>query len=221
MRLLPMVLAPIICQLIGPHSLDEVRAAYMKQLEVVQSLDARVILMASQALTRAATSPDDYVKLYSDILASCDHPVILHWLGEMFDPALAGYWGVSDFSQALDIALSIIHANEAKVDGIKISLLDKDKEIIMRRRLPKGVKMYTGDDFNYPELIAGDDEGFSHALLVDDPLVAAAAHAVNQLSAGDKTGFQINIRSDGTACKAHFSCAHQPLQKQAWCFWHG
>lgn len=176
------------------YSLDEVRAAYMKQLEAVQSLDARVILMASRALTRAATSPDDYVKLYSDILASCDHPVILHWLGEMFDPALAGYWGVSDFSQALDIALSIIHANEAKVDGIKISLLDKDKEIIMRRRLPKGVKMYTGDDFNYPELIAGDDEGFSHALLgIFDPLAAAAAHAVNQLSAGDKTGFRSTL----------------------------
>ena len=176
------------------YSLDEVKAAYLHQLEAVQSVDARVIFMASRALTRAASSPDDYVRLYADVLAECDHPVILHWLGEMFDPALAGYWGVSDFNEAMEIVLSIIHENESKIDGIKISLLDKDKEIIMRRRLPETVKMYTGDDFNYPELIAGDEVGFSHALLgIFDPLAAAAAHAVNQLSKGDEAGFKATL----------------------------
>ena len=176
------------------YSLDEVKAAYLHQLEAVQSVDARVIFMASRALTRAASSPDDYVRLYADVLAECDHPVILHWLGEMFDPALAGYWGVSDFNEAMEIVLSIIHENESKIDGIKISLLDKDKEIIMRRRLPETVKMYTGDDFNYPELIAGDEVGFSHALLgIFDPLAAAAAHAVNQLSKGDEAGFRATL----------------------------
>ena len=176
------------------YSLDEVRAGYMTQLEAVQSLDARVILMASRALTNAAKGPDDYHKIYSSLLAECDHPVILHWLGEMFDPALAGYWGVSDFDQAMEIVLSIISDNETKIDGIKISLLDKDKEIIMRRRLPDSVKMYTGDDFNYPELIAGDEQGFSHALLgIFDPLAAAAAHAINQLSDGDEAGFRATL----------------------------
>ncbi len=176
------------------YRLDEVKAAYMKQLEAVQSLDARVILMASRALTRAAKSPDDYINLYSELLAHCDHPVILHWLGEMFDPALAGYWGSSEFEPAAEVVLSIIEANEDKVDGIKISLPDKDKEIQLRRRLPKSVKMYTGDDFNYPELIAGDEHGFSHALLgIFDPLAAAAAHAVNQLSAGDMAGFRATL----------------------------
>ena len=172
------------------RSLDDVKRAYREQLEAVQKLDARVILMASRALAHLAKGPDDYLAVYSDLLAECDHPVILHWLGEMFDPALAGYWGVSDFESAMELVLSVIENNVDKVDGIKISLLDKEKEIIMRRRLPSSVKMYTGDDFNYPELIAGDEQGFSHALLgIFDPLAAAAAHAVNQLSDGDEAGF--------------------------------
>lgn len=176
------------------HSLDDVKAAYFKQLEAVQALDARVILMASRALTRAARTPDDYINIYAEILANCDHPVILHWLGDMFDPALSGYWGVDGFEDAMAVVLSIINDNVSKVDGIKISLLDKDKEIIMRRCLPSSVKMYTGDDFNYPELIAGDDQGYSHALLgIFDPLAAAAAHAVNQLSDGDEAGFRATL----------------------------
>lgn len=175
----------------GPHSLDAVRRAYLEQVEAIQKVGGRIILMASRALVGAARGPEDYVRVYSDVLAACDHPVILHWLGQMFDPALAGYWGAATFEQALETALAVIDANVEKVDGIKISLLDKEKEIIMRRRLPAGVKMYTGDDFNYPELIEGDAEGYSHALLgIFDPLAPAAAYAVSRLDAGDAAGFR-------------------------------
>ena len=178
----------------GEHTLDQVRAAYLQQVEAIQSLGGRIILMASRALVKAAKGPEDYIKIYSDVLNACDHPVILHWLGDMFDPALAGYWGAADFEHALETALAVINANVAKVDGIKISLLDKDKEIQMRRRLPKGVKMYTGDDFNYPELIEGDDQGYSHALLgIFDPLAPAAAYAVSKLAEGDAKSFRATL----------------------------
>ncbi|WP_418591647.1 dihydrodipicolinate synthase family protein [Ponticoccus sp. (in: a-proteobacteria)] len=171
--------------------LEDVKRAYLEQLHAIQSLDARVILMASRALAKVATGPDDYVKVYADILSDCDHPVILHWLGDMFDPQLAGYWGADTFEQALETVVQIIEQNAAKVDGIKISLLDKHKEIALRRRLPEGVRMYTGDDFNYPELIEGDEQGFSHALLgIFDPLGPAAAHAVDLLGQGDAQGFR-------------------------------
>jgi Protein of unknown function (DUF993) len=173
------------------RSLDDVVRAYLEQVEAIQKLDARLILMASRALARVAKGPGDYIHVYDRVLSACDHPVVLHWLGDMFDPALAGYWGAATFEQALDTALEVIHRNRSKVDGIKISLLDKDKEILMRRRLPAGVKMYTGDDFNYPELIAGDDQGYSHALLgIFDPLAPAAAHAVGLLGQGDVAGFR-------------------------------
>ena len=173
------------------RSPDDVRAAYFDQIEAIQRVDGRIILMASRALARVASSPDDYLRVYRDVLSACDQPVILHWLGEMFDPALAGYWGAETFDTALETVLRIIGENVDKVDGIKISLLDKQKEILMRRRLPEGVKMYTGDDFNYPELIAGDEQGFSHALLgIFDPLAPAAARAVNQLGRGDAEGFR-------------------------------
>lgn len=176
------------------RDLDDVKRAYMEQLGAIQALDARVILMASRALARVAKGPEDYIRIYSDILSACDHPVILHWLGDMFDPQLAGYWGSDRFDETLETVVAIIEANAAKVDGIKISLLDKDKEIALRRRLPEGVRMYTGDDFNYPELIAGDDQGFSHALLgIFDPLAVAAAHAVNQLGQGDVAGFRATL----------------------------
>lgn len=176
------------------RSLDDVYRAYMQQAEAIQALDARLILMASRALVQVAKSPDDYVQLYSKVLSACDQPVILHWLGEMFDPQLSGYWGSGGFEQNMDTVLQIIGQNLSKVDGIKISLLDKDKEIQMRRRLPDGVKMYTGDDFNYPELIAGDSQGYSHALLgIFDPLATAAARAVGQLGAGDIAGFRTTL----------------------------
>jgi len=176
------------------RNLDDVIRAYLEQVEAIQKLDARIILMASRALARVAKGPADYLHVYDRVLSACDHPVILHWLGDMFDPQLAGYWGAADFNGALETALEVIHHNRSKVDGIKISLLDKDKEILMRRRLPEGVRMYTGDDFNYPELIEGDDQGFSHALLgIFDPLAPAAAHAVGLLGQGDAAGFRATL----------------------------
>ena len=175
-------------------TLADVESAYHTQLDAVQALGGRVILMASRALVQVAKSADDYIAVYNKILQACDQPVILHWLGAMFDPALAGYWGASDFDRAMETACAIIADNADKVDGIKLSLLDKDKEIRMRRVLPEGVKMYTGDDFNYPELIAGDDQGFSHALLgIFDPLAVAAAKATTQLTAGDSKGFHATL----------------------------
>lgn len=180
--------------LTAPLTLDDVRRAYMDQLDAVQAVGGRVILMASRALAKVAAGPDDYIRIYGDVLSACDHPVILHWLGDMFDPALAGYWGSAGYENALDTVLAVIGENIAKVDGIKISLLDADKEIALRWRLPDGVRMYTGDDFNYPELMEGDDQGFSHALLgIFDPLAPAAAHAVAQLGAGDNTGFRATL----------------------------
>ncbi len=176
------------------RSLDDVRRAYLEQVEAIQAVGGRLVVMASRALAQVASSPDDYIQVYRDVLAACDQPVILHWLGEAFDPALKGYWGTSDFEAAMETALAVIAEDPAKVDGIKISLLDKEKEIIMRRRLPEGVKMYTGDDFNYPELIAGDDVGFSHALLgIFDPLAMAVGQAVGQLGAGDVAGFRATL----------------------------
>lgn len=175
---------------IEAFTIDDVMKAYLEQLHAIQKLGGRIILMASRALVKVARSPDDYVKVYSRVLQEADHPVILHWLGEMFDPALKGYWGHSDFAMTMDTALQIITENVAKVDGIKISLLDAGKEITMRRRLPATVKMYTGDDFNYPELIAGDDQGFSHALLgIFDAIAPAASQALAALSGGEEQRF--------------------------------
>ena len=172
-------------------SVDQVIRAYLEQAEAIQAVGGRIILMASRALVQVAKTPDDYIRVYRTVLASADAPVILHWLGDMFDPALKGYWATDDFSGALETVLFIIGENRSRIDGIKISLLDKEKEIIMRRRLPTGVRMYTGDDFNYPELIEGDAQGFSHALLgIFDPLAIAAAQAVSRLGAGDVAGFR-------------------------------
>lgn len=175
-------------------SLGDVKRAYLEQIEAIQKLNGRIILMASRALARVATGPDDYATIYREALAACDRPVILHWLGDMFDPALHGYWGSQNLDTAMETCLAVIEANVAKVDGIKVSLLDKDKEIAMRRRLPSGVKMYTGDDFSYPELIAGDDRGFSHALLgIFDPVAPAAAYSVSQLGHNDEAGFRATL----------------------------
>ncbi len=168
------------------HSIDDVVKAYLEQLHAIQKLDGRIIMMASRALVRVAKSPEDYVRVYARVLAEVDHPVVLHWLGGMFDPALKGYWGQDQFEATLETALRVIADNESKVDGIKISLLDADKEIIMRRRLPQAVKMYTGDDFNYPDLIAGDGKGFSHALLgIFDAIAPAASAALAALANQD------------------------------------
>ena len=168
------------------RDLDDVIKAYLDQLHAVQKLGGRVIMMASRALVKVARSPDDYVKVYSRVLSEADAPVILHWLGEMFDPALKGYWGGGAFSQTMETCLAVINDNERQVDGIKISLLDDQKEVVMRRRLPRMVKMYTGDDFNYPALIKGDAQGYSHALLgIFDAIAPAAAAGLEALAKGD------------------------------------
>ena len=175
----------------GPDvSIDTIIAAYEEQIEVIESLGGRIILMASRALAAAATSPDDYAKVYGRILSQTKEPVVLHWLGEMFDPALEGYWGSGDHMAAMDTCLDVIAAHADKVDGIKISLLSKDKEVLMRRRLPEGVRMYTGDDFNYAELIAGDDEGHSDALLgIFDAIAPAASASLAALGRGSTNEF--------------------------------
>ncbi len=178
-------------------SVDEVIAAYEQQMEAIEALGGRLIIMASRALARVARSPADYERVYDRLLSQARQPVILHWLGDMFDPALTGYWGTKDVERAMETALAIIQAHAAKVDGIKISLLDKDKEVHMRRRLPTGVRMYTGDDFNYAELIEGDgygtstNHGQSDALLgIFDAIAPAASAALGELANGNVERFR-------------------------------
>jgi hypothetical protein len=170
--------------------LDDVIRAYEEQIGLIEKAGGRIILMASRALAKIGRSPDDYAEVYDRVLSQVVHPVIIHWLGDMFDPALANYWGTPNLDRAMDVAVGVINANASKVDGVKVSLLDKQREIDMRRRLDKNVKMYTGDDFNYAELIAGDAQGFSHALLgIFDAIAPAASYALSRLAAGDVQGF--------------------------------
>ncbi|WP_077063247.1 dihydrodipicolinate synthase family protein [Streptomyces sp. MP131-18] len=181
-------------QLTGPADTAAVRAAYEEQLAVVEETGAQAILMASRALAAAARGPEDYAEVYGHLLRQAAEPVVLHWLGPMFDPALTGYWGSEDLDAATDTFLDIIGTHADKVDGVKVSLLDAQREIKLRRRLPSGVRCYTGDDFNYPELIAGDEQGFSHALLgIFDPLGPLAAEAVRTLDTGDVAGFRAHL----------------------------
>ncbi len=184
-------------------TVDDVIRGYETQMEAIEKLGGKLIVMASRALVRVARSPADYERVYDRVLSQARQPVVLHWLGDMFDPALKGYWGSDDVQAAMDTALAIINAHADKVDGIKISLLDKDKEIAMRRRLPatggadgKGVRMYTGDDFNYAELIAGDGfgaasvHGQSDALLgIFDAIAPIASAALGALARGDRVSF--------------------------------
>ncbi|MEO6362438.1 MAG: dihydrodipicolinate synthase family protein [Caldimonas sp.] len=178
------------------RGIDDVIRAYEEQMAAIEGHGGKLIVMASRALAQVATGPADYERVYDRILMQSRQPVILHWLGDMFDPALAGYWGSADVDTAMATALGVIAANPGKVDGIKISLLDKGKEIAMRRRLPDGVRMYTGDDFNYAELIAGDGVGegthrqHSDALLgIFDAIAPAASAALAALAAGDTATF--------------------------------
>lgn len=166
-------------------TLDDVEAAYREQLAVVEAEGGRVILMASRALARIAKGPDDYLALYGRLLRDCSRPVVLHWLGEMFDPALRGYWGSQDPAHALDTVHTLIAEHAPRIEGIKVSLLDPTWERALRRRLPAGVRMYTGDDFNYAELMAGDADGHSHGLLgIFDPIASVAAVALGELAQG-------------------------------------
>jgi len=171
-------------------NIDDVIRAYEEQIAAIEKLGGRIILMASRALARVARTSADYERVYDRILSQVREPVIIHWLGDMFDPQLAGYWGSADPMAAMEVALGVINGHAAKVDGVKISLLDKDKEIAMRRRLARGVRMYTGDDFNYAELIAGDARGHSDALLgIFDAIAPAASAALGALAAGDRARF--------------------------------
>ena len=170
------------------RSVDDVIRAYEEQMAAIEALGGRLVLMCSRALARVARGPADYERVYDRLLSQAREPVILHWLGDMFDPALAGYWGSHDVSAAMDTALGVIAAHAGKVDGIKISLLDQDQEIRMRRRLPAGVRMYSGDDFHYPGLIEGDGVGthatqqHSHALLgIFDAIAPVASAALSAL----------------------------------------
>jgi len=172
-------------------TLEDIAAAYEEQCGFVENQGGRVILMASRALARTAHSVDDYATIYSRILGQLRQPAILHWLGDMFDPKLAGYWGTADLDAAMAACLSVIKSNVSRVNGIKISLLDKKREEDMRRLLPAGVRMYTGDDFNYDELIAGDGAHHSDALLgIFDGIAPAASAAIQALDGGNLDGFR-------------------------------
>lgn len=178
-------------QLAPGAGLDEVRRAYEEQLAVVEGGGGRAILMASRALVAAARSRDDYLEIYGGLIRQASEPVILHWLGDMFDPQLAGYWGSEDLDTATETVLALIGQHGERIDGIKISLLEERREVELRRRLPAGVRMYTGDDFNYARLIAGDGEHHSHALLgIFDPIAPAAAAALAALGRGERQAYE-------------------------------
>jgi hypothetical protein len=175
----------------GQYTLDQIVAAYLEQCGFVESHGGRIILMASRALAATAIRPEDYADVYARVLTQVQEPVIVHWLGDMFDPLLTGYWGSPDLDVASETCLQVLANNATKVDGIKVSLLDKQREVDLRRRLPPGVRMYTGDDFNYPELILGDADGASDALLgIFDAIAPAAAAALGALDASDQLRYR-------------------------------
>lgn len=175
----------------APAPIERIIDAYHEQLSLVENAGGQAVMMASRHLAAAARSHEDYQRVYAEVLAAAARPVIVHWLGDMFDPALAGYWGSADLDRAADGFLAILAANREKVDGVKISLLDKDRETDLRRRLPEGVRMYTGDDFNYPELIRGDGEHHSDAFLgAFDVIAPAASAALQALDQGDADRFE-------------------------------
>jgi hypothetical protein len=187
--------------------IEQVIAAYEMQCAAIEKLGGRIILMASRALAACARSPDDYGRVYDRILSQVKQPVIIHWLGEMFDPALEGYWGHGDHGKAMDVCLDVIARNASRVDGIKVSLLDKHKEIAMRRRLPNRVSMYTGDDFNFAELIEGDAQGHSDALLgIFDSIAPAASAALGALTANDRSAYH-EILGPTVPLSRHIFCA--------------
>jgi len=174
----------------GPADLEAIAAAYEEQCAVVEGAGARVVVMASRALAATARGPEDYAAVYGRLLAQLREPAILHWLGPMFDPALEGYWGSSDLDTAAETCLAIIAEHADRIDGIKVSLLDAEREIALRRALPPGVRMYTGDDFDYPRLIGGDAHGHSDALLgIFDAIAPAAGAALAALDEDDAERF--------------------------------
>ena len=172
------------------RTLRDVEAAYEEQCGFVEAQGGQVVIMASRELARVARGPDDYARVYGQVLSQLKQPALIHWLGEVFDPALAGYWGHADLDGAMAECLGIIVAHRDKVEGLKLSLLDQKREISMRSLLPDGVHMFTGDDFDYPTTIAGDGERYSDALLgAFDMIAPAASAALTALDDGDTKGF--------------------------------
>ena len=178
----------------GPVDLDQVIAGYAEQLEFVEGTGSQVILMASRQLAASARAADDYLRVYDTLLSQVSRPVILHWLGEAFDPSLAGYWGSSDIGTATDTFVSLLESHADRIDGVKVSLLSAEHEIGLRARLPEGVRLYTGDDFNYPELIEGDGTHHSDALLGAFAAIApAASAALTALDTGDVATYRAEM----------------------------
>jgi hypothetical protein len=172
-------------------SLHEIRDAYIEQIDAIESAGGEVVLMASRDLARAATGPDDYLAVYDAVLASATRPVVLHWLGAMFDPALTGYWGFTEPRAAMDTVIRIITNHLASVRGIKMSLLEASLEIALRNRIPEPARVFTGDDYNYVDLIAGDGNRSSDALLGAFAAIAPfASAAFARLDSGDEKGFR-------------------------------
>nr|WP_269139506.1 dihydrodipicolinate synthase family protein [Burkholderia vietnamiensis] len=168
-----------------PHTFDNIVRAYQEQFEVIEETGGRPVMMASSALCAVARSADDYQRVYDAVISASRGKVLLHWLGDAFDASLAGYWGSRDIPTAMETVLDIIRTHADKIEGIKMSLLDAGYERMLRGKLPQGVSMFTGDDYNYGELIAGDDTGFSHALLgIFDPIAPVASQALNALAEG-------------------------------------
>jgi Protein of unknown function (DUF993) len=179
----------------GPFTLEQVETAYEEQIEWVERHGGQVILMASRALATCARGPEDYVRVYGKLLRQVSRPVIIHWLGDMFDPALEGYWGSPSLDVAMEVLLGIVREHAPKVDGVKLSLLDQKREIVMRRQFPAGVHMYSGDDFDYPTTIRGDEHGYSDALLgIFDVIAPAASAALHALDAGNLTRYEEILR---------------------------
>ncbi len=203
----------------GPSvTLDDVVRAYTEQCAAVEGTGSRIIVMASRALAACARGPDDYRRVYGTILAQVTQPVILHWLGAMFDPALAGYWGFDDLDQATEVCLSLITDYSTKVEGIKISLLDDAREIALRRRLPDGIRMYTGDDFNYPALIRGDAQGHSDALLgIFDAIAPVAAARVTRSRRRGRGALLCTTGPHRDTLAPHF-CGTNTLLQDRHCF---
>lgn len=194
----------------GPASIDQIVRAYGQQLDFVEMHGGTPVLMASRHLARAAHDQDDYRRVYGELLAQCTRPVILHWLGEVFDPMLAGYWGATDAADAIDTVIDIITAHRSKVTGIKVSLLDPVYELELRRRVPTDVAVFTGDDFNYTDMIAGDETGHSHALLGAFAALAPwASAAFACLDVGDEAGFRAILQPTEPLSRAVFMAPTQ------------
>ncbi|MDQ6880392.1 MAG: dihydrodipicolinate synthase family protein [Candidatus Dormibacteraeota bacterium] len=187
------------------RTLRDVEAAYEEQCEFVEAQGGQVVIMASRELARIARGPDDYARVYGRVLSQLKQPALIHWLGEAFDPALEGYWGHADLDGAMEECLEIIVNNRGKVEGLKLSLLDQERETSMRSRLPDGVHMFTGDDFDYPRTIAGDGERYSDALLgAFDIIAPAASSALLALDAGDVQSFDAILKSTLPVCRHAF-----------------